>query len=140
MEAKTIMRTILALIALAAAAGAQNSPVGYSDTPVITGQKWKVHDIDRPRPRQVTPGAQAGMPPSDAFVLFDGKDLSRWEGVKDGKKIPAAWKVENGYMEVVPGTGILTSKDKFGTAQYHLEWTSPTEIKGNSQGRGNSGF
>ena len=132
-------RTIVALIFLATAASAQNSPVGYSDTPVIPGQKWKVHDIDRVHPRQVTPGTE-GRPPSDAVVLFDGKDLSKWDGVKDGKKVPAAWKVENGYMEVVPGAGILSSKDKFGTAQYHVEWTSPTEIKGNSQGRGNSGF
>ena len=139
MEAKTIMRTILALIALAAVATPQNSPVGYSDTPVIPGQKWKVHDIDRVHPRQVTPGID-GKPPSDAVVLFDGKDLSKWDNVKNGKVVPAAWKVENGYMEVTPGAGILTSKDKFGTAQYHVEWTSPTEIKGNSQGRGNSGF
>ena len=119
MEAKTIMRTILALIALAAVATPQNSPVGYSDTPVIPGQKWKVHDIDRVHPRQVTPGID-GKPPSDAVVLFDGKDLSKWDNVKNGKVVPAAWKVENGYMEVTPGAGILTSKDKFGTAQYHV--------------------
>jgi len=132
-------RIFIALLIVATAMTAQNSPVGYSDTPVIPGQKWKVHDIDRPRPRQITPVID-GKPPSDAVVLFDGKDLSKWDGVKDGKKVPAAWKVENGYMEVVPGSGILSSKDKFGTAQYHVEWTSPIEIKGNSQGRGNSGF
>ncbi len=134
-----MIRTIVMLISLAAAASAQNSPVGYSDTPVIPGQKWKVHDIDRVHPHQVTPGVN-GSAPSDAVVLFDGKDLSKWDAMKDGKKIAPGWKVENGYMEVAPQSGMLVSKDKFGTAQYHVEWTSPTEIKGNSQGRGNSGF
>jgi len=139
------LRLIVALTGLSAALLAQNSPVGYTDTPTIPGQKWRVHDIDRPHPRQVTPGtessqAQPGKPPSDAIVLFDGRDLSHWNGLKNGKVVPAGWKIENGYMEVVAGSGTLVSKDKFGTAQYHVEWTSPTEIRGNSQGRGNSGF
>src|SRR5882724_9446683 len=75
----------------------RKSPVGYSDTPVLPGQKWRVHDIDRPRPPVVTPGATAGSPPSDAIVLFDGKDLSRWVG---SKGLPG-WKVRDGYVEVV---------------------------------------
>jgi hypothetical protein len=135
----------LALCGLAISLHAQNSPVGYSDTPIIPGQKWRVHDIDRVHPKQVAPGtessqAQAGKAPSDAIVLFDGHDLSKWDAVKNGKIAAPGWKVENGYMEVVAGAGMLLSKEKFGTAQYHVEWTSPTEIKGNSQGRGNSGF
>src|SRR6516162_11935604 len=71
---------------------------GYTDTPVITGQKWKVHDADRPVPPVVTPGAQYGAPPSDAIVLFDGKDLSKWEhagrGADRGKMIDAKWPVK----------------------------------------------
>src|SRR5579862_1297497 len=53
---------------------------GYNDTPQLPGQKWKVHDMDRPRPRKVTPGQPLlqEAPPSDAIVLFDGKDLSQW--------------------------------------------------------------
>lgn len=110
----------------------RTSPKGYSDTPVLPGQKWRVHDIARPTPKVVTPAAQVGQPPSDAVVLFDGKDLSRWE--------KPAWKVEKGYMEVTPGGGTLVSKDKFGDAQYHIEWASPMEITGDSQWRGNSGI
>ncbi len=81
--------------------------LGYDDTPVIQGSKWKVHDGDRPQPRVVTPGTAStpekpGAAPSDAVVLFDGSDLSGWVGRKGE---PAAWKVENGYFEVVPGSG-----------------------------------
>ena len=119
--------------------GYRTSPTGYSDTPVLPGQHWKVHDIARPKPRVVTPGAQYGMPPSDAVVLFDGKDLSKWNmETKQGIK-PANWTVANGYMEVKSGAGTLVSKEKFGDAQYHIEWASPTEITGDSQWRGNSG-
>ena len=134
----TIWRSGFFLLALAAGAFSQNSPVGYSDTPVLPGQKWKVHDIDRPRPRQVTPGTN-GAPPSDAIVLFDGRDLSHWDCKKGGKLAPATWKVENGYVEITPGAGDLITKEKFGDAQYHIEWASPAEVRGNSQGRGNSG-
>jgi hypothetical protein len=86
-------------------------------------------------PRVVTPG-ESGLPPSDAVVLFDGKDLSQWVG-KDGG--PARWKVENGYMEVVRGTGDITSKQKFGDMQLHVEWATPKKVEGEGQGRGNSG-
>src|ERR1700730_9965409 len=110
----------------------RTSPLGYTDTPVLPGQKWRVHDIDRPHPHVVTPGAQPGSPPSDAVVLFDGKDLSKWA--------PSKWKLENGYVEVVGGTGDLVSKEKFGDAQIHVEWASPSEITGTSQWRGNSGI
>ena len=114
----------------------RKSPVGYSDTPILPGQKWRVHDIDRPRPRVVTPGAAVGSPPSDAIVLFDGKDLSQWAPQTKGKN----WKVQNGYVEVVGGSGDLVSKQKFGPAQIHVEWAAPTEITGDSQWRGNSGI
>jgi hypothetical protein len=121
----------------------RTAPLGYSDTPVIPGQKWKVHDIDRPRPRTVTPGAQYGQPPSDAIVLFDGKDLSKWQeqgkGANRGKIIPAAWKVENGYMESPYNHGDIFTKEKFGSVQLHIEWASPVVIDGTSQWRGNSG-
>jgi hypothetical protein len=119
--------------------GYRKSPVGYSDTPVLPGQKWKVHDIDRPRPRVVTPGATVGQPPSDAIVLFDGKDLSKWVNVKGKQTTPGAWKVENGYMEVLPGTGTLQTKESFGNVQLHLEWAAPTTPSGDSQWRANSG-
>ena len=118
----------------------RTSPVGYEDTPVLPGQKWRVHDLKRPHPPKVTPGDQPGKPPSDAAVLFDGKDLSKWsELAKDGRISPARWKVENGAMEVVHGTGSLFTKEKFGDMQLHIEWTSPAKVDGSSQWRGNSG-
>jgi hypothetical protein len=100
--------------------------------------KWKVHDPERPMPPVVDPGP-AGEPlpaPSDAIVLFDGTDLSQWT---DGKGQPARWKIENGYMEVVAKTGAIRTKQKFGDCQLHIEWASPVVVKGESQGRGNSG-
>lgn len=108
---------------------------GYDNTPYIPGSPYRVHDKARPRPRVVTPGAENRLPPSDAVVLFDGADLSGWNG-RDGA---APWKVENGYMEVVPGAGGIESQTHFGDCQLHIEWAAPALVKGESQGRGNSG-
>jgi hypothetical protein len=121
---------------------------GYDDTPFLPGQKWRVHDSRRPHPRTVTPGTESsqerpGRPPSDAIVLFDGKDLSHWLSEAkprgSGKLGAAGWKVKNGYLEVVAGAGDLISKEKFGDAQIHVEWAEPADIRGAGQGRGNSG-
>ena len=112
----------------------ENASLGYSDTPMIPGTEYHVHDGERPQPRVVTPGVGT-QPPSDARVLFDGKHLRDWEG-KDG---PAKWKIEAGYMEVAPGTGNIRTREHFGDAQLHLEFASPTAVKGKGQGRGNSG-
>lgn len=124
----------------------RTSPTGYSDTPYLPDGKWRVHDITRPKPPVVTPGTfsnddKPGTPPSDAIVLFDGKDLSKWTGgmTRDGKARPAGWKLENGYVESNHDTGNLVSKEKFGDMQLHLEFAAPTEIDGDSQWRGNSG-
>jgi len=65
---------------------------------------WKVHDPQRPIPPTVTPGEQDHLPPSDAIILFDGKDLSAWKGTKQPDQ-PAPWKLGNGYIEVLPGSG-----------------------------------
>ncbi len=114
-----------------------SSGLGYNDTPIVPGTRWHVHDGDRMQPPVVTPG-NAGGPPSDAISLFDGKDLSQWEAAH--RTGPAGWKVENGTMEVVPGTGNIRTKLKFGDLQLHVEMASPTTIKGEGQGRGNSGI
>ncbi|MCX6565890.1 MAG: DUF1080 domain-containing protein [Candidatus Aminicenantes bacterium] len=101
-------------------------------------QKWAIHDETRPMPPVVDPGP-AGPPvpaPSDAVVLFDGRDLSKWV---TGKGEPAKWKVENGYMEVVKGTGSIRTKERFGDCQLHVEWASPGVVVEAGQGRGNSG-
>ena len=109
--------------------------LGYDDTPMLPGGQWHVHDGNRPQPTLVTPGAVPGGAPSDAVVLFDGSDLSAWQG-RDGEP---QWKVENGYMEVVPKTGDIKTKELFGDCQLHLEFACPAEVRGDSQGRGNSG-
>ncbi|MEJ2007844.1 MAG: DUF1080 domain-containing protein, partial [Acidobacteriota bacterium] len=110
----------------------QKEPIGYEDTPMLPGGKWHVHDGRRPQPPIVTPGtfsAQAtpGRPPSDAIVLFDGKDLSKWQSAKGG---PAEWKVEDGYFQVAPGTGDIETRQKFGSIQLHVEWSEPTPPHG----------
>jgi hypothetical protein len=78
-------------------------------------------------------------------VLFDGKDLSKWK--RDKRREDGAdaddkplWKVENGYVEIVPKGGSIRTREKIkGDTQWHIEWATPSEVKGNSQGRGNSG-
>ncbi|MCZ7648440.1 MAG: DUF1080 domain-containing protein [Planctomycetota bacterium] len=115
--------------------------LGYEDTPLLPGGKWTVHDSRRPQPPVVVPGTESsqaapGKPPSDAVILFDGTSLDGWKN-KDGG--PAQWKLGGGTMEVVPKTGDIWSKQQFGDCQLHVEWRAPAELKGQSQGRGNSG-
>lgn len=116
-------------------------PTGYSDTPMLPGGKWHVHDGDRPQPRVVEPAAShpsepPATPPSDAIVLFGGTDLSKWRTEAGG---PPGWKVENGAMVVVAKSGSIYTKEEFGDCQLHVEWAAPSPPTSNSQGRGNSG-
>lgn len=113
---------------------------GYRNTPILPGQKWHVHDPDRPYPREVTPGTD-GAPPSDAIVLYNGGDLSKWtQSDSDaGDQTPAKWFPKDGYFEVNSGTGDLYTREKFGDCQLHVEWQEPEGITGKGQGRGNSG-
>lgn len=126
-------------IAVAVFAAAQTHRPGFTDTPYLPGQKWRVHDAERPYPPIVTPGAVDAAAPSDAVVLFDGKDLSHWVNVRGGKTTEPKWKLGDGYMEVVKGAGDLVSKEKFGDAQIHVEWATPAKVDGSDQLRGNSG-
>jgi hypothetical protein len=125
----------LAVLGAAAPAFQQKSP-GYDDTPLLPDGKWRVHDSRRPHPKVVTPGDAPGKPPSDAIVLFDGTDLSKW---RNAKGEAPAWKVENGYMEVTPKSGGIWTREEFGDCQLHIEWATPNPPRGESQGRGNSG-
>src|SRR5262249_41827900 len=83
-------------------------------------------------PRVINPGP----PPSDAVVLFDGKDLSQWKSGKDGGA--TRWEVKEG-VATVNGTGSITTTQAFGDCQLHIEWAAPSVVKGEGQGRGNSG-
>jgi hypothetical protein len=99
---------------------------------------WRAHDLSRPLPNVVGPG-EGNLPtpaPSDAIVLFDGTDLTSWIG-RDGQE--TRWQVIDGAMQPMPGAGDIATRAAFGDCQLHLEWASPAEVKGDGQGRGNSG-
>src|SRR3989442_14295857 len=114
---KIILAVLGAAVSLSAA---EQQKLGYKDTPLIPGTQWHVHDGDRPQPPVVTPGktfSHQCPAPSDAIVLFDGTDLSKWKGEKG----EAQWKVEDGYVETTR-TGKIRTADEFGDFQLHLEF------------------
>jgi hypothetical protein len=95
-------------------------------------------ELWEPVPKVVTPGASClAPPPSDAIVLFDGKNLDEWVTNKD--KSPAKWDVANGVMTVNKAGGNIETKRSFTNYQLHIEWKVPANITGSGQGRGNSG-
>jgi hypothetical protein len=94
-------------------------------------------EIWEPVPAVVTPGATCGAPPSDAILLFDGKNMDEWLSVRD--QTPAKWTVADGVMTVSKGEGSIQTKRSFKNYQLHVEWKVPTNITGSSQARGNSG-
>jgi hypothetical protein len=100
--------------------------------------RWRQHDIRRPKPPVVEPGEGviAAKPPKDALVLFDGSNLDAWRSPDGG---PGRWKIQDGYMETVPGAGPIETKRGFGDIQLHVEWAAPSPPKGSGQDRGNSG-
>ena len=94
-------------------------------------------EVWEPEPKIVTPGATCGAPPSDAIVLFDGKNLDEWVSAKD--KSPAQWIVADGVMTVAKSAGNIETKRSFKDYQLHIEWRIPENITGSGQARGNSG-
>ena len=100
----------------------------------MTPQMTEIFD---PEVKIIQPGDVAGMPPSDAIILFDGTDVSReWQ---DSKGNPTKWIVQDGALVCVKGSGVIQTKRKFNDFQLHIEWKSPSEVIGDGQGRGNSG-
>ena len=97
----------------------------------------KLTEYWTPEPKKVTAGKTQADPPSDAIVLFNGKDASQWTDAGGGA---VKWTVADGAMTVAARGGNIKTKQKFGDCQLHIEWRSPTEIKGEGQGRGNSGI
>jgi len=104
---------------------------------VREGGDPKLSEVWQPEARVVTPGKTSQDAPSDAVVLFSGKDLSQWQSAKGGD---AKWKLQDDYMQVVPGAGIIQTKKAFGDCQLHIEWRTPDTVRGDGQGRGNSGI
>ena len=133
---KTISRhgtSQIATALLAALFVTVSAVTAYGDRPVHT---FKQHSMEREKPTKVTPGKKPGAPPSDAVVLFGGKDLSAWEAV-DGSE--AGWKVEDGDMVIVPGSGSIRTKKKFGDCHLHIEWATDPSPDPDQHYPGNSG-
>jgi hypothetical protein len=133
------MRPILAKAGLLAAALLATPALVFaqavpSPTP---GAKPQDTEVYTPVPPVVTPGATPTAPPSDAIVLFDGKNLNEWVNTRD--KAPAGWTVANGLMTVEKRAGNIETKRSFKNYQLHLEWRVPKDVTGTGQGRGNSG-
>lgn len=118
----------------------------------------KATEVWEPVPPKVTPGIMPGSAPSDAIILFDGKDLSKWRKCALGyggkmeeveaiakkygtaiKEEPAGWEVKDGAMIVKPGTGAIETKQAFGDVQLHIEWLAPADPGKEGQGYSNSG-
>jgi hypothetical protein len=120
---------VFAFCVISAAAHGQGKTRQSMD-PTVT----EVWDL---KPKKVTPGTNAGEAPSDAIIIFDGKDLSKWSTLAGAD---AKWEVKDGAFTVVKGTGDIKTKQTFGDIQLHIEWRAPSEIVGEGQGRGNSGI
>ena len=122
-----IVKTTVALAALAMTGACMAQQPKPEETEVWT-----------PEPKRVTP-ANGARAPSDAVVLFDGRDLREWVLTKSPDK-PADWIVADGAFTVKPGSGNIQTRRLFTDYQIHLEWRVPADVKGTGQGRGNSGL
>lgn len=132
---------LIVLLCVVPATAAELSPpppggYGYDDTPMLPNSPWRVHDRKRPQPPMVDPGTAGttplpATPPADAIVLFDGRDLSQWEGGD-------ATAIEDGAINILKTKGLQT-KAKFGDCQVHLEWATPAVPDGGAMTWGNSG-
>jgi len=108
-----------------------------STTSAQNNPEPKDTEVWEPEPKVVMPGGNPSDPPSDAVVLFDGKNLDNWVH-NDGKS--AKWTVAGGAMTVAKGAGDVKTKQTFGDVQLHIEWRTPAKVEGEGQGRGNSGI
>jgi 3-keto-disaccharide hydrolase len=119
-------------------ANGQQPVLGYDDTPMQPDGRWRIHDSRRPPPAIVNPGPAPAAPApaaSDAVVLLGPRDdLSAWQ-MADGAA--ATWAMKDGVLET--GKGMLRTKALFTDVQLHVEFATPSIVKGDSQGRGNSG-
>ncbi len=98
----------------------------------------KATEVWEPVPKIITP-VIGNKPPSDATILFDGSDFSKWQAESDDS--PTKWKLEKGgSMAAVKGAGNIKSKQTFGNCQLHVEWRTPAKVEGEGQGRGNGGI
>src|SRR5437868_1634892 len=125
-----VSQTAMTRIALTAAAVLLSASAANAQNPVQP--KPQDTEVWQPIPKIVTPGRTNADPPSDAVVLFNGKDLSQWRSA-DGS--PAKWTVRDGYVEVAAGSGDISTAQQFGDVQLHIEWATPAVVKGEGQER-----
>lgn len=140
MKSKNLKNSFLMIVLFAATVTmAQHK---YVNTPPEVSpmlMKAEMTEIWEPQVKVITPAKILGNAPSDAIILFDGKNLDQWVNQKDVSKA-AGWKiVDKDYMEVVPGTGAIQTKLSFGDCQLHVEWSAPDVVLDGGQARGNSG-
>ena len=130
------LAVVLMLAAGTRGARGQQAPLGYDDTPLQPDGKWRVHDLNRPRPAVVTPGPMVSVPPpSDADVLVgSGGDRSNWQAT-DGSAAP--WPMSDGILQ--SGKGMIRTRADYEDIQLHVEFATPSLPQGHSQERGNSG-
>jgi hypothetical protein len=145
MKLRTVFPTLGLALCLASWSHAESTGEPFHGDAPDAHHPWAVHDRNRPQPPVVEPGSFStqdtpGKPPSDAIILFSGKDsdLDKWEADKPGHEA-TKWVVKDGVFQCVPGSGYVRTKQEFGDIQLHVEWASPSEVHGDSQGRGNSG-
>lgn len=128
------MKLVLAASLVAAVASpllAQSVGQSAAELPPEATEVWQ------PVPKIVTPGRTDAEPPSDAIVLFDGKNLDQWVSAQNGS--PAKWFVSGGIMTVNKAAGNIQTRRRFRDFQLHIEWRIPKDITGSGQDRGNSG-
>jgi hypothetical protein len=135
----SVMRTLSILLQLTLLTAATLLAQQPQATPQAPGPKPEDTEQWQPEPKVVTPGATSTAPPSDAIVLFDGKNLDEWVSAQD-RSAPAKWTVADGVMTVAKSAGNIETKRTFHNYQLHLEWKVPENITGSGQLRGNSGL
>ena len=136
---RTLTTPLLLFVTLAAIALAQQPESKPESKP---GPKPEDTEVWQPEPKVVTPGATCGAAPSDAIILFDGKNLDEWVSAQDHDKeraAPANWTVANGIVTVNKAAGNIETKRRFKNYQLHIEWKIPENVTGSGQLRGNSG-
>lgn len=130
--------TIKMALAILACTASMNANAQEKQYPEQEKMRPGMSEYWTPQPKVVTPGdIKTNSAPSDAIILFDGKDLSAWESAKGGG--PAEWDVHDGVFTVNKKKGDILTKQAFENFQLHIEWCVPENITGKSQGRGNSG-
>ena len=136
---KQLIVSLFMVFSLSSLAQVTDSTILVNEVPKTPLPSPEVTEIWEPEVPVITPSENYGDPPSDAIILFDGTDLSKeWMGTR--RDTMPRWKVEDGYFTVVPRTGNIKTKRKFGDCQLHIEWRTPAEVADTSQGRGNSGI